>query len=94
VNEKSPDGAPRFEEKHRELEEILRKLERGDLSLDDSIAEYERGIHALRACREILAGAERKIEELVRARDPARAEEPPRVELRTFEHEAWKGERS
>jgi exodeoxyribonuclease VII small subunit len=55
---------PRFEDKLRELEEILRRLERGDLSLDDSVAEYERGIRALRACREVLAGAERRIDEL------------------------------
>lgn len=85
-------GAPRFEEKLRELEEILKRLERGDLSLDDSVAEYERGIQALRMCREVLQGAERRIEELVRVRDPARPDDPSRVEPRPFQHEAWRGE--
>ena len=63
-----PRAAP-FEDKLRELVEILRKLERGDLSLDDSVAEYEKGIAALRACREVLAAAEKRIEEIVRAPD-------------------------
>jgi exodeoxyribonuclease VII small subunit len=73
----------KFEEELSRLEEILRRLERGDLTLDDSVAEYERGIAALRACRAALDGAERKIEELVRAQGGE-------VELRPFRHEAWK----
>ncbi|HZU96643.1 MAG TPA: exodeoxyribonuclease VII small subunit [Planctomycetota bacterium] len=75
--------AERFEDRLRELEEILRRLERGDLSLDDSVAEYEKGIAALRSCRSVLASAERKIEELVRAPDGTAATKP-------FEHEAFK----
>jgi exodeoxyribonuclease VII large subunit len=74
---------PGFEEKLRELEEILKRLERGELTLDESVAEYERGIQALRACRDVLAGAERRIEELVRVRDPKNPDEP-RVEVRPF----------
>ena len=74
---------PRFEDRMKELEEILRRLERGDLSLDDSVAEYEKGIAALRSCRSVLAGAERKIEELVRTPEGETA-------MRPFEHEAFK----
>lgn len=74
---------PRFEDRLKELEEILRRLERGDLSLDDSVAEYEKGIAALRSCRSTLANAERKIEELVRSPDGDAATRP-------FEHEAFK----
>ncbi|MCO5168817.1 MAG: exodeoxyribonuclease VII small subunit [Planctomycetes bacterium] len=54
----------KFEEQYRQLEEILVRLERGELSLDESLQEYEKGIAALRACREVLARAERRIEEL------------------------------
>jgi exodeoxyribonuclease VII small subunit len=85
----SGEKAARFEDRLRELEEILRKLERGDLSLDDSVAEYERGIAALRSCRSVLDGAERKIEELVRQAPPGK---PGEAVLRPFEHEAFKGE--
>jgi exodeoxyribonuclease VII small subunit len=74
---------PRFEDRLKELEEILRRLERGELSLDDSVAEYEKGIAALRSCRTVLAQAERKIEELVRG--PVEG-----AETRPFHHEAFK----
>lgn len=53
-----------FEEEYRRLEEILGRLEKGDLSLDASLAEYEKGVAALRACRDHLAKAEKRIEEL------------------------------
>jgi len=74
---------PRFEDRLKELEEILKKLERGELSLDESVAEYEKGLSALRSCRAVLASAERKIEELVRAPDGSATARP-------FEHEAFK----
>ncbi len=86
---------PRFEDRLKELEEILRRLERGELSLDDSVAEYEKGIAALRSCRAVLAQAERKIEELVRG--PAEGAGPgdaphaaAGVATRPFHHEAFK----
>lgn len=58
------EPAVKFEDQYRQLEEILVKLERGDLTLDESLVEYERGIAALRACRDVLGKAERRIEEL------------------------------
>ena len=79
------ERAPRFEGHMQRLDEILRRLERGDLTLDDSVAEYERGIAALRACRGALDGAERRIEEIVRVQGNE-------VELRPFQHEAWRPE--
>jgi exodeoxyribonuclease VII small subunit len=59
-----------FEEQYRQLEEILGRLERGDLSLDESLVEYERGVAALRACRDVLGKAERRIEELAASAQP------------------------
>ena len=61
-----------FEEQYRQLEDILTRLERGDLTLDESLAEYERGVAALRACRDVLGRAERRIEELAVAPDAVR----------------------
>ncbi len=53
-----------FEAEYRKLEEILARLEGGELSLDESLAEYEQGVKALRGCRDLLERAERRIEEL------------------------------
>ncbi len=60
-----------FEAEYRKLEEILGRLEGGELSLDESLAEYERGVAALRACRGLLERAERRIEELSPSDAPA-----------------------
>lgn len=51
-----------FEEALRELEESAMKLESGDLGLDDSIREFEKGIKLARFCQQKLDEAERKIE--------------------------------
>lgn len=51
-----------FEEALLELEEITGKLERGDLGLEDSISEFERGIILARFCHSRLEEAEKKIE--------------------------------
>lgn len=63
----------KFEDQYRQLEEILVRLERGELTLDESLQEYEKGVAALRACREVLAKAERRIEELSAPPEAARA---------------------
>lgn len=53
-----------FEEALRELEQVVGRLERGDVALDDSIALYERGA-ALRArCARKLAEAEEKVSKI------------------------------
>ena len=54
----------KFEQEFQRLEEILVRLERGELSLDESLAAYEQGVAALRSCRTLLGEAERRIEEL------------------------------
>ncbi|PJZ86143.1 exodeoxyribonuclease VII small subunit [Leptospira harrisiae] len=51
-----------FEEALRELEDIAEKLERGTLSLEDSIKAYERGMELKKVCSERLVDAEAKIE--------------------------------
>ncbi|MDX1957662.1 MAG: exodeoxyribonuclease VII small subunit [Leptospiraceae bacterium] len=51
-----------FEEAIDELEKISEKLERGQLSLEDSIKAYERGMELKKICTERLKEAEGKIE--------------------------------
>ena len=53
---------PDFEKALSELEEIAIRLEDGELGLDDSIKEFEKGIKLARICHEKLEEAERKIE--------------------------------
>lgn len=55
-----------FEQSVGELEEIVRRLEAGDLSLDDSIAAFEKGMMLTRECEGILNKAKGKVEKLIR----------------------------
>jgi exodeoxyribonuclease VII small subunit len=48
----------------RELEEIVTRLERGDVAVDDAIALFRRGEELYRACVTRLEAAELRIEEL------------------------------
>ena len=53
-----------FETAQRELEQVVERLERGEASLDEAIALWERGEELLRFCLTRLETAEGKIEEL------------------------------
>jgi exodeoxyribonuclease VII small subunit len=53
-----------FESAQRELEQVVDRLERGEASLDEAIALWERGEELLRFCLDRLETAEGKIEEL------------------------------
>jgi exodeoxyribonuclease VII small subunit len=53
-----------FESLQRELEEIVTRLERGDVAVDDAIALFRRGEELYRACVARLEAAELRIEEL------------------------------
>jgi exodeoxyribonuclease VII small subunit len=48
----------------RELDEIVARLERGDVALDEALALWQRGEELYRACVERLDRAELRIEEL------------------------------
>jgi exodeoxyribonuclease VII small subunit len=53
-----------FEQLQRELDELVSRLERGDVPLDEALALWERGEALYRACAEQLDRAELRIEEL------------------------------
>lgn len=53
-----------FEEALKALEEIVSKLESGDISLEDSIEVYTRGTYLKRHCEEKLKAAQAKIEKI------------------------------
>ena len=64
-------GEPTFEQAQRELDEIVGRLERGDVPVDDAIALWRRGEELYRRCAELLDAAEGRIEELSRDAPPA-----------------------
>jgi exodeoxyribonuclease VII small subunit len=55
-----------FEDAQKELEDIVKRLEGGQASLDEAIALWERGEELYRFCAGKLDSAEGKIEELAR----------------------------
>jgi exodeoxyribonuclease VII small subunit len=57
---------PTFEEAQRELEDIVRRLEAGETSLDDAIALWQRGEGLYRFCLAKLDAAQGEIEELAK----------------------------
>ena len=58
-----------FESSLAELEQIVTKLEDGDLPLEESLELFEQGIKLSRECRERLTNAERRIEILMKDAD-------------------------
>jgi len=65
-----------FEEALRELEEIVRKLESGNVELEKSIEIYERGAKLKAHCESRLKSAELKIEQIVQGGDGKPGTEP------------------
>ncbi len=53
-----------FEKSLTDLESIVKALEKGELSLDDALKQFEKGIVLARNCQTLLAQAEQKIEQL------------------------------
>lgn len=76
------EGKESFETALSRLEQIVVALEKGDLSLEESLKLYEEGIARARLCQERLEQAESKIEVLSqdarRVLDRAAKVEPPR----------------
>lgn len=53
-----------FEELQRELDDVVARLERGDVALDEALELWQRGEALYRACVERLERAELRVEEL------------------------------
>jgi exodeoxyribonuclease VII small subunit len=61
-----------FEEAEKELTQIVERLERGEATLDQALALWERGEELYRFCVQQLDTAEGKIEELAKRVDAGR----------------------
>ncbi len=62
---KKADQSFNFEASLNELEKLVDALENGDLSLEQSLQDFERGIHLTRACQSALTDAQQKVQILL-----------------------------
>ena len=62
---KSP-GNPNFETSLKELETLVEKMEQGELSLEESLSHFERGVQLSRSCQQALKAAGQKVEILMK----------------------------
>ena len=63
---KKDESDLKFEEAMAQLEDVVRKLETGDVALEDSLAAFERGVNLVRVLHARLDAVQEKIEELTR----------------------------
>ena len=60
-----------FEKALAELEQLVETMEKGELTLEDSLKQFERGVALTRACQKALAEAEQKVRILTAASESA-----------------------
>lgn len=65
-----PNQIVDFEKSLDELEQLVARMEHGDLSLDDSLVSFERGIALYRNCQGALEQAELRVRLLLDPTDP------------------------
>jgi len=70
VSRKKPETID-FEQGMSELEAIVTRLEQGDLTLEESLRQFERGVNLSRGCQSALQAAEQRVEILARRNGPA-----------------------
>jgi exodeoxyribonuclease VII small subunit len=73
-----------FEVALAELESVVEQLESGDLSLEDSLATFEKGVGLVRYCNQKLTEVEKKVELLINDKEG-------RLKLKTLSLEAATG---
>jgi exodeoxyribonuclease VII small subunit len=76
MSKKSQPAPKSFEEALAELEQILSKIEGGEVGLEESLTKYERGTFLIRHCRNVLAAAEKQIELLSKSEEGGLQSEP------------------
>ena len=65
-----------FEQSLKKLEGIVAQMERGDVSLEDSVKLFEEGTQLAEQCKQQLAEAEGKVEILIKQRNGVMKREP------------------
>ena len=70
---KKTDKLPDFEKALEELETLVEQMESGDLSLDESLKQFKRGVELTRHCQGVLDKAQQTVEKLIDANDESSA---------------------
>jgi exodeoxyribonuclease VII small subunit len=83
---KKDQSGKKFEVALGELEQVVEQLESGDLSLEDSLAAFERGIGLVKYCNQKLSEVEKKVEILLKDKEG-------RLQLKTLDSLADDDER-
>jgi len=81
MSEESGTTVADFEKALNELEDLVRKLEQGELSLEQSLSAFERGVKLTRECQSALRNAEQRVQQLMQR-------ENGDIETRPFNPEA------
>jgi len=71
---KNSDNKPAFEQSLGELESLVEAMEKGDMSLEESLKAFERGVKLARECGETLKKAEQRVEILAGKGESAQLE--------------------
>ena len=58
---------PSFEGALDRLQQVVKKLESGELNLEQSLSSFEEGVKLTRVCQELLSAAEQRVEILMKA---------------------------
>ena len=69
----NPQDLPDFEKSLEELESLIEQLESGDLSLDQSLQQFKRGVELTRHCQGVLEKAQQTVEQLIDPSDESTA---------------------
>lgn len=62
---KSTDKLKDFEKSLEQLEKIVARMEAGELGLEESLSQFEKGIALAKNCQDTLANAELRVEQLI-----------------------------
>jgi exodeoxyribonuclease VII small subunit len=80
VKKTKPEDSLSFEQAMQQLEQLIETMEQGDLSLDDSLEAFEKGVKLTRICQQVLKEAEQKVQIL--------SDNTPDAELEPFERDS------
>jgi exodeoxyribonuclease VII small subunit len=72
--EKDKETLPEFEEALKELESLVEQLETGELTLDQSLSRFKRGVTLTRHCQGVLDKAQQSVQQLTDPEDESSAE--------------------
>lgn len=63
------NNLPNLEDSMSEISQLIDKMEHNELTLEQSLNNFERGIHLIKHCQKILEAAEQKVQLLIQSND-------------------------